>query len=130
MSVRVPVSSEVGLFEFVQKICEYVVQPRICPFGTVWRKHAFTALGGKFERVRPDQKFQRMGNLKSRLEIRTASLCSSILIPPPKAYCHVGPSAKVPDPVSLLWQGGKIWVSDEKTPRGMRVEPAGTARVP
>jgi hypothetical protein len=36
--------------------------------------------------VRPDQKFQRMGNLTSRLEIRTASLCSSILIPPPKAF--------------------------------------------
>jgi hypothetical protein len=30
-------------FEIVQKN----VQPRNCPFGTVWRKHAFTALGGK-----------------------------------------------------------------------------------
>ena len=29
------------------KLFKKIVQPRICPFGTAWRKHAFTALGGK-----------------------------------------------------------------------------------
>ena len=35
-----------------------------------------------------------MGNLTSRLEIRTASLCSSILIPPPKAFVMSVPLLK------------------------------------
>ena len=45
MSVRVPVSSEVGLFEFVQKICEYVVQPTNLPLRYRMEKTRFYGFG-------------------------------------------------------------------------------------
>ena len=78
------------------------------PFGTVWRKHAFTALGGKLNAYVQTTNSNECKILRPELEIRTArfaAVSSSLLRRPDHVRPSVVSPAKVPDPVSLLRHG-------------------------